>query len=107
MSKVRVSMLAAVTAIAFGLCGISTASAVPANGIAISHITPPWGVQKAGYYRRGYYRPYRRYHRRYYRHYPDYYAYYPPYRRYYGYYRPYYYQPYYYNRLYYRRYYYW
>ena len=102
MSKMRTTMLAALAAIAFALCGTPGASAAPANGAVIKQAAPVSGVQQVWYRRYGYYRPYRHYYRPYYRRYRPYYGY----RRYY-YRRPYYgyYRPYYYRRPYYRRYY--
>ena len=103
MSRVRTSILAALAAIGFGLCGASTASAVPANGAVIDQAAPKAEVQKVWYRRYGYYRPYcppyraysGYYRRPYYRPYRGYYRAYSSYRRpYYGYYRTYY-RPYY------------
>ena len=108
MSRVRTSILAAIAAIGFGLCGASTASAVPANGAAINQAAPKAEVQKVWYRRYRYYRPYcppsrsyygyyrRPYYRPYYGYRRPYYSYYrrPYYRPYYGYYRSYY-RPYY------------
>jgi hypothetical protein len=101
MSKVRVNILAVLAAIAFGLCGALSASAAPANGIALHKVAPAADLQKTWYYRRRYYRPYYSY-RPYYRPYWSYRyrPYYRPYWRHYGYRRPYYYY-----RPYYRRYY--
>ena len=102
MSKMRTTMLAALAAIAFALCGTSGASAVPANAAVIKQAAPTSGVQQVWYRRYGYYRPYG-YYRHYYRR--PYYGYYRHYYRrpYYGYYRPYYRRPYYGYRSYYRR----
>ena len=112
MSRVRTSILAALAAIGFGLCGASTASAVPANGAAINQAAPKAEVQKVWYRRYRSYRPYCPPSRSYYGHYRrPYYGYRRPYysyyrRPYYSYYRRPYYRPYYgYYRSYYRPYY--
>ena len=97
MSKVRLSILAALAAIGFGVCGASSVSAAPANGTVISQIASTGTIQKVYYWGYGYYRAYYRpYYRPYYGYYRPYY-YRPYYRPYYGYYRPYYYRPYYYS----------
>ena len=101
VSKMRMSILSALAAIAFGIFGASSVSAAPANGGVITHLAATSAIQKVRYYRRyGYYRPYNRY--RYYRPYYCRPYYYRPY--YYGYYRPYYYYRTYYRPYYYRYY---
>ena len=57
MSKMRMSILAALAAIGVGLGGASSASAAPANGNAIGQIDPTPAIQKVYYYR--HYRHYR------------------------------------------------
>ena len=50
MSKMRMSILATLAVITFGLSGISAVSAAPANGSAIDAITPAQATEKVYYY---------------------------------------------------------
>lgn len=59
MSKIRMSILAALAAIGVALVGASSISAAPVNGNAIGQIDPTPAIQKVYYYRR--YHHYRHY----------------------------------------------
>ena len=50
MSKMRMSILATLAVITFGLSGISAVSAAPANGSTIDAITPAQAIEKVYYY---------------------------------------------------------
>ena len=50
MSKMRMSILATIAVISFGLSGISAVSAAPANGSTIDAITPAQAIEKVYYY---------------------------------------------------------
>jgi hypothetical protein len=61
MSKIRMSILATLAVVSFGLGGISAISAAPANGNTIDAIKPAQAIEKVYCYRCRYHYGYRHY----------------------------------------------
>jgi hypothetical protein len=55
MSKMRMSILAAIATIGVGLAGASSVSAAPVNGGVVGAIVPTPAIEKVYYYHRHYY----------------------------------------------------
>jgi hypothetical protein len=81
MLKLRINILAALTAVGIGLGGVSSVSAIPADGNVVGQIAPTPAIQQVAYYHRHARRHYRRSYRHARRHY-----YYRNHHRYYRYY---------------------